>query len=176
MGTPARGVNRGFPLRDRQVGHKPGVPEALVYTARHFRVNTTVGKLTATPDTLRARLNFSGTFGTKRTRILSFLSFLPLPAFKSIAGFPMTEERKHAILFAATLLVARKLMPMLDQKEPTAPTDGLLEHYEWCAIHQASRILDKIDKHWPAEGIATHVRIDQSKEKGPVRKDQPLEG
>lgn len=62
----------------------------------------------------------------------------------------MTEERKHAILFAATLLVARKLMPMLDQKDPIAPTDGLLEHYEWCAIHQVSRILEKIDQRWPA--------------------------
>ncbi len=65
----------------------------------------------------------------------------------------MTEERKHAILFAATLLVARKLMPLLDRKEPTAPTDGLLEHYEWLAIHQASRILEKIDQRWPGNAV-----------------------
>jgi hypothetical protein len=62
----------------------------------------------------------------------------------------MSEERNHAILFAATLLVARKVMPMLDQKEPIAPTDGQLEHYEWVAIHQVSRILDKIDQRCPA--------------------------
>jgi hypothetical protein len=69
----------------------------------------------------------------------------------------MTEERKHAILFAATLLVARKVMPMLDQEEPIAPTDGLLEHYEWRAIHQVSRILEKIDQRWPPNEAAATV-------------------
>jgi hypothetical protein len=29
----------------------------------------------------------------------------------------MDEQRKYAILFAATLLVARKLMPLLDREE-----------------------------------------------------------
>ncbi len=52
---------------------------------------------------------------------------LPLPALKSIAGFPMTEERKHAILFAATILLARKLQPMLEVET----SDGLIEHYQW---------------------------------------------
>jgi hypothetical protein len=67
----------------------------------------------------------------------------------------MTEERKHAILFAATLLVARKLMPLLDREEGrTAPDDLQLQHYEECAIYQASRILDKIDARWPGEGKA----------------------
>ncbi len=50
MGTPARGVIRGFPLRETQVGHKPGVPEAPVYTRRHFRVNTIPGKFWLAPD------------------------------------------------------------------------------------------------------------------------------
>ncbi len=54
----------------------------------------------------------------------------------------MTEERKHAILLAATILLARKLMPMLEVETP----DGLIEHYQWRAIHQASRLLEKIDK------------------------------
>jgi hypothetical protein len=60
----------------------------------------------------------------------------------------MTEERKHAILFAATILLARKLMPTLEEETP----DHLaIEHYQWRAIHQASRILEKIDERWPAE-------------------------
>jgi len=67
----------------------------------------------------------------------------------------MTEERKHAILFAATLLAARKLMPLLDRDEGrVAPDDLQLQHYEDCAIHQASRILEKIDKKWPALEIS----------------------
>lgn len=57
----------------------------------------------------------------------------------------MTEERKHAILFAATILLARKLMPTLEEETP----DHLA--IEWRAIHQASRILEKIDERWPAE-------------------------
>jgi hypothetical protein len=59
----------------------------------------------------------------------------------------MTEERKHAILLAATILLARKLMPMLEVETP----DGLIEHYQWRAIHQASRLLEKIDERWPTE-------------------------
>jgi hypothetical protein len=33
----------------------------------------------------------------------------------------MTEERKHAILFAATILWARKLMPTLEVETPDLP-------------------------------------------------------
>lgn len=60
----------------------------------------------------------------------------------------MKEERKHAILFAATVLLARKLMPTLENETP----DLEIEHYQWRAIHQASRILDKIDARWPMSG------------------------
>ena len=59
----------------------------------------------------------------------------------------MTEERKHAILFAATILLARKLLPTLEEETP----DLAIEHYQWRAIHQASRILEKIDQRWPTE-------------------------
>jgi hypothetical protein len=59
----------------------------------------------------------------------------------------MSEERKHAILFAATILLARKLQPMLEVET----ADGQIEHYQWRAIHQASRLLDKIDQRWPAK-------------------------
>ena len=58
----------------------------------------------------------------------------------------MTEERKHAILFAATILLARKLQPMLE----TETENPIVEHYQWRAIHQASRLLDEIDQRWPA--------------------------
>lgn len=57
----------------------------------------------------------------------------------------MTEERKHAILFAATLLCARKVQPYLEGEGANC----LTEHYIWRAIEQASRIADKIDERWP---------------------------
>jgi hypothetical protein len=57
----------------------------------------------------------------------------------------MTEERKHAILLAATILLARRLQPMLE----VDTENGQVEHYQWRAIHQASRILEKIDERWP---------------------------
>ena len=40
------------------------------------------------------------------------MRFPPLPA-TYLRGTPMTEERKYAILFAATLLCARKLMELV---------------------------------------------------------------
>ena len=63
----------------------------------------------------------------------------------------MTEERKHAILFAATLLCAKRLMPALEQD---AAEDLQREHYVWRAIEQASRILERIDKKWPTTVVA----------------------
>ena len=67
----------------------------------------------------------------------------------------MDEQRTYAILFAATPLVERKLMPLLDREEGrTAPDDFQLQHHEECAIYQASRILDKIDERWPPETVS----------------------
>jgi hypothetical protein len=63
----------------------------------------------------------------------------------------MTEERKHAILFAATLLCARKVAPYLEGKG----ANMLTEHYVWRAIEQATRIADKIDDRWPTETATT---------------------
>ena len=40
--------------------------------------------------------------------------------------FPMTEEREHAILLAATILLARKLQPMLE----TGIENPTIEHYQ----------------------------------------------
>ncbi len=56
----------------------------------------------------------------------------------------MTEERKHAILFAATLLCARKLA-QLESDRPSPVKICTVER----AIDQAKFILDKIDARWP---------------------------
>jgi hypothetical protein len=61
-------------------------------------------------------------------------------------GVPMTEERKHAILFAATLLSARKLMEIEPQK-PNMAKGCIIDK----AIDDAPFILERIQKRWPAE-------------------------
>jgi hypothetical protein len=59
----------------------------------------------------------------------------------------MTEERKHAILFAATILAARKLNEV-----------GITPWQRECAIsdaiEKAGHILEKIDAKWPADSRA----------------------
>ena len=55
----------------------------------------------------------------------------------------MTEERKYAVLFAATLLCARKLMELGDRPSPAK--FAVVED----AISNAKFILDQIDKKWP---------------------------
>jgi hypothetical protein len=59
----------------------------------------------------------------------------------------MTEDRKHAILFAATLLSARKLMEM-DPDKPNLAKGYIVDK----AIDDAAFILERIDKHWPPNG------------------------
>jgi hypothetical protein len=57
----------------------------------------------------------------------------------------VTEERKHAILFSATILAARKLAEIGDRPCPAR---------EACiadAIRNAELILRKIDDRWPRE-------------------------
>ena len=69
----------------------------------------------------------------------------------------MSEERKHAILFAATLLVARKLMPLLDRDNEgrTAPTDFELLTLRGVRYLPSLAILDKIDQRWPSSEKAS---------------------
>jgi hypothetical protein len=59
----------------------------------------------------------------------------------------MDEQRKYAILFAATILAARKL------NDPETKPWGIE-----CAIHdaigKAERILEKIDERWPEKQAA----------------------
>ena len=57
----------------------------------------------------------------------------------------MTEERKHALLFSAIILAARKLAELGDK--PCPAREACIED----AIRNAERIVQKIDKRWPAE-------------------------
>ncbi len=56
----------------------------------------------------------------------------------------MDEQRKFAILFAATLLSARKLMEMEPDK-PNMAKGYVVDK----AIEDAPFILERIDKRWP---------------------------
>ncbi len=56
----------------------------------------------------------------------------------------MTEERKFAILFAATILSARKLLDM-DLEKPSMAKGFLVDR----AIDDAAFILERIDARWP---------------------------
>lgn len=56
----------------------------------------------------------------------------------------MTEDRKYAILFAATILSARKLIEMEPDK-PNMAKGYIVDK----AIEDASFILERINKRWP---------------------------
>jgi len=56
----------------------------------------------------------------------------------------MTEERKFAILFAATILAARKLID-LDPNKPSMAKRYFVDR----AIDDAAFILERIDERWP---------------------------
>jgi hypothetical protein len=62
----------------------------------------------------------------------------------------MTEERKHAILFAATLLSARKLIDIMDSDKPNFAKCYFVDK----AINEAAFILERIDAKWPASAKA----------------------
>jgi hypothetical protein len=57
----------------------------------------------------------------------------------------MTEERKFAILFAATILSARKLAELENPDRPSAKKIATVE----TAIGHAAHILEEIDRKWP---------------------------
>lgn len=62
----------------------------------------------------------------------------------------MTEERKFAILVAATILSARKLAEL---DEPDKPSPKKITAVE-TAIRHAAYILGEIDKKWPTKAPA----------------------
>jgi hypothetical protein len=64
----------------------------------------------------------------------------------------MTEERKHAILFAATLLSTRKIIELINNDEPqNMGRKFWMDQFVSKAIDQAAEILKKIDERWPAQ-------------------------
>jgi hypothetical protein len=58
----------------------------------------------------------------------------------------MTEDRKYALLFAATILSARKLAE-LDSTRPSPAKFAIVDR----AIEQACFILKRIEERWPNE-------------------------
>jgi hypothetical protein len=56
----------------------------------------------------------------------------------------VTEEKKFAILFAATILAARKLIDM-DSDKPSMAKGYIVDK----AIDDAALILERIDARWP---------------------------
>ena len=63
----------------------------------------------------------------------------------------MTEERKHAILFAATLLCARKLIETIESDKPNLAK----QHFVDRAIQEVEFILERVDKKWPVKGVGS---------------------
>jgi hypothetical protein len=62
-----------------------------------------------------------------------------------ISETPMTEERKYAILFAATLLCTRKLIDSMDSDKPNMAKQCFIDK----AIDEAAFILERIDRKFP---------------------------
>ena len=60
----------------------------------------------------------------------------------------MTEDRKYAILFAATLLCARKLIDTMDSDKPNFAKQYFVDR----AIQEAEFVLERIDNRWPSGG------------------------
>jgi hypothetical protein len=63
----------------------------------------------------------------------------------------MTGERKHAILFAATLLCARKLIETIDSDKPNMAKQYFVDR----AVEEAAFVLERIDRKWPVEGVGS---------------------
>lgn len=59
----------------------------------------------------------------------------------------MEEQRKYAILFAATLLCARTLIDSMESGKPDFAKEFGVDK----AIGQAAFVLERIDKKWPAK-------------------------
>jgi hypothetical protein len=62
----------------------------------------------------------------------------------------MTEERKFAILIAATIMSARRLAELENPDKPSPKKIATVE----TAIRHAAYILGEIDKKWPTKAPA----------------------
>jgi hypothetical protein len=64
----------------------------------------------------------------------------------------MTEERKYAILFATTLLCARKIIDLIDTNASERMGKKFwLGEFEREALDQVFQIMSRIDERWPEE-------------------------
>jgi hypothetical protein len=59
----------------------------------------------------------------------------------------MTEQRKHAILRAATLLTARRILENIDSDKPNMAEGFFIDR----AINKAVLVLERIDAKFPTE-------------------------
>jgi hypothetical protein len=89
-------------------------------------------------------MSSSWTCGTRKSRLL-FPLLLPEILSRKCRSSYVTEERKFAILFAATILAARKLIDM-DPNKPNMAKGYFVDR----AIDDAVFILERIDARWPA--------------------------
>jgi hypothetical protein len=84
-----------------------------------------------------------------------FCVTFPLPGVKLevpiLSGIlietPMTEERKHEILFAGTLLCARKMVETMESDKPNFAKQYWVDK----AVDEAAFILERIERRWPQE-------------------------
>ena len=65
----------------------------------------------------------------------------------------MSEERKHAILFAATLLCARKLIETIESDKPNMAEQFFIDR----AIQKVESVMQRIDHRWP-ESTVSHAK------------------
>jgi hypothetical protein len=59
----------------------------------------------------------------------------------------MTEERKHAILFAATLLCARKMIETMESDKPNFAKQYFVDK----GVDEAAFTMERTNKRWPEE-------------------------
>ena len=59
---------------------------------------------------------------------------------------PITEERKYAILFAATILSARKLIDCIESDKPNFAKEYWVDR----AINEAAFVMERIEKKFPS--------------------------
>jgi hypothetical protein len=87
---------------------------------------------------------------------LSWYTRFPSSAvtLNSKSGDLMEEQRKHAILFAATLLCARKVIESMESDKPNFAKQCWVDR----AVDEAGFILERIDKRWPTEGVGERER------------------
>src|SRR6266480_446066 len=86
---------------------------------------------------------------------LRFRFLLPEVHSTKCRSSSVTEERKFAILFAATILAARRLIDM-DPNKPNMAKRFFVDR----AIEDAAFILERIDKKWPT--IVNSFSVKQS--------------